>query len=183
MANGGTDRPHLTDHWINGKRCYRARLSKDGMRVLCGLLTCRGVLGDISESLRDLAAEDPSLKAMIERQPDSARTFVLGPGWERGADSVYRLIRYAQQRYDRGQRVKYRRAPARLGPRENVHEPPEIELRQVKLPAVVECPRCHRLNELDADVLRVSPLQRSAPSGAGNAVPLKRIRGIFDPVE
>ena len=111
---------------LHAKNSYVARLSKDGLRVLCGYPLCRYAFGTVRQ----------------HRKHAWYRDFILPPGWKQERDGVWRLTRYAEERFTHGDRPKHR-GPLVMKATED--QPQGVAFQRGDYPHDqdrIECPRC-----------------------------------------
>jgi hypothetical protein len=145
----------MTEIEVDGKRCYRARLSKDGLAVLCGYPTCAR-LGTVRQP----------------RKQPWYRELILSAGWYRDQDGVWRLSQHAKKRVKQGKRPQDRR-PGALEATEDQSEVAFYPGGFVRDQDLIVCPNCNRCNLIDFVTLRLTTdaekragKGRQAPSAA-----------------
>ena len=127
---------------IDGRRCYQARLSRDGLRVMCGHPNC-GELAKIRQSPKD----------------PTYREATLPPGWAQDRDGIFRLSPHAQKSVKRGRGYRYRRpyimADEVIKGRQVNPRPTQPGI-FVKDGWLIACPRCRHISVIDFAVLRLT---------------------------
>jgi len=118
----------------------KARLSKDSLRVLCGVKDCRGQLAWV----------------LLEGGGHViGRCVWFGPGWATRGDGVWNLTRRAIRRKRQGKRPANRGEPGDF----IALRPPNYGKRPtgwtISLPVEAICPDCGFRQVLDPDVLKV----------------------------
>lgn len=124
----------------------KARLAKDGARILCRAIDCGEVLGAIYDHYR----RTPDTERKLHERPFP----VLRPGYRRDADGVFRITAAADRRRRHGQKM---RVGGRI-PSERPHDPiaaVEVGVRPC-CHARAKCFACGQVQALDALELRAS---------------------------
>jgi len=152
----------------------KARLSKDGARVLCGMPNCNGVLAEIDrQDLRQLKRDRPDLADLV---PDEMVRVFIASGLMPHGDGTWRPSQYARNRSRRDQPVRDHKPHAfsnflphivsgNATPEE--HEAFVGQLRRrggipadrlLQGPTIAYCPKCEqRPNVIDPAILLTPP--------------------------
>jgi hypothetical protein len=160
---------------LPGADCI-ARLSKDRMKVMCGMRYLHGLCnhGHIAIIQQFDARDYPALRKYAapppgEFEPDPVyiRVVQFPPGWAEGKDGIWYWTQRSQGRLATGQGARYRRPPSRradtlLGVFK-VHGRTLIGAGQFwpspeRYPVLARCRACTRVSQLRADVLEVQPV-------------------------
>lgn len=155
----------------------KARLAKDGARILCRMLDCGAVLGAVYNDRLPPHAEIVSAKTgWVHLAPQGTQGFVvLRPGYRSDPDGVFRITRAADKRRRHG-------APMRVGGRmssERPHDPvpaAEMGVKPCCLPRKVACFNCKMVQNLDPVELGVEAVShRLGVNRAGMSGRVERV--------
>ena len=153
----------------------RARMSKNGDRILCGMARCGGILGYADRrDNRQLKRDRPDLADVL---PDETAALFTGSGFMPEPDGSWRHNQYAQKRVERGlsPRDSHQHAIAKqlpyivsgkASPEEHAAFRDQIRRREgipvdrmLRAKTVIYCPnpKCQRPNLVDPEALLTPP--------------------------